>query len=212
MANPNIRLSDGNIKLKGNHKWLFLIWNLPAVRTCPYKTPECERLCYALKAERQYPTCLPSRERHYEETLKESFVDDMIEAIERKLARKSAKGRKTFFRIHESGDFYNVEYARKWTEIARHFIGRKEISFLAYTKSLRFFDKLYVPSNLVIRFSLWDDTKATEVAYFKEKNVPSFTAIPKGEAFDGYICPGDCSVCVACYQGDVFHRIAVHIH
>lgn len=210
--NPNIRLSRGNIKLSKNDHSIFLIWNIPAISTCPYATKECIRLCYARKAERQYPSCLPSRTRHWNESKKDTFVKDMIQAITYELDRRGAKGKRTYFRIHESGDFYTVEYARKWVEIARHFDGDDRISFLAYTKSLRFFRGLNKSKNFVLRYSLWDDTKPSEKAYYeKQENMPMFTAIPKGQAYDGKVCVGDCSICKACYTEKVVN-IACEIH
>ena len=51
--NYGLTLSEGNLKLKpapGKHN--FLIFNLPAVITCPCATESCIECCYAKKAER----------------------------------------------------------------------------------------------------------------------------------------------------------------
>ena len=42
---------------KGNRKLpkTTLIFNLPAIESCPASTEECRKWCYARKAERQYP-------------------------------------------------------------------------------------------------------------------------------------------------------------
>jgi hypothetical protein len=41
----------------------------------------------------------------------------MIYTIEKRLNSKAFNGRKAIFRIHESGDFYNVGYTRKWIDL-----------------------------------------------------------------------------------------------
>ena len=133
MKTLNVNI-NGNKKLKNNETTRFMIWNLPSVITCPYRTALCEKSCYAQKAERVYPQVLPSRERNLEESKQEDFVENMIFTIEKHLVSKAFQGKKTVFRIHESGDFYNINYARKWVEIAKHFENDKRIIFLAYTK------------------------------------------------------------------------------
>lgn len=155
----DLYLSNGNKKLKNTDKVRFIIWNLPAVITCPFRTPHCEGKCYARKAEKFYKDALPRRMKNFELSLKEDFVISMIEKIERRLKSKTYRDTLTVFRIHESGDFYNKVYAMKWLEIARYFDGKYNIVFMAYTKSLPFFEGEKLPSNFVLRSSIWDDTK-----------------------------------------------------
>ena len=109
-----IELSHGNKKLKSNNRVSFLIWNTPAVITCPYATELSKKFCYALKAERQYPDAKKSRYDHFEISKQSDFVDRMIYTILVELSRPANKDKKIVFRIHESGDFYNQEYANKW--------------------------------------------------------------------------------------------------
>ena len=110
-----LNVSKGNKKLQPNSETAFIIWNLPAVRTCPFRTAHCEKYCYAKKAEVAYPTVLPARQRNFEESLKESFVDDMTETILKIAA--GTKKKNIVVRIHESGDFYNQTYANKWLAV-----------------------------------------------------------------------------------------------
>lgn len=137
--------TNGNRKLKNDATTRFIIWNLPAVKTCPFRTAMCEKSCYARKAERVYPQVLPSRERNYEESLRATFVEDMIFTINstifdaRGRMRKAYRGKQIVFRIHESGDFYNYEYTRKWLEIMRYYEDRiPQLTFVAYTKSISY--------------------------------------------------------------------------
>ena len=58
--------------------------------------------------------------------------------------------RPTHLRIHDSGDFYSIEYLNKWLQIAKD---NKEVIFYAYTKSIKFFKGLKLPKNFKVIFS-----------------------------------------------------------
>lgn len=202
-------VSTGNKKLKSNGKVRFLIWNLPALQTCPFSTELCRKNCYARKAEKQYPGCLPCRERNLELSKQDDFVSEMVKLIHRRQKHWRYRDKKIFTRIHESGDFYSVEYAQKWCEIAEQC---PEVTFLAYTKSLPFFEGLSVPKNLVIRASLWADT-LPELRELSAK-YPTYTALPKGtyDTVRNFQCKcEDCGTCQACYSPKV-KNIIVDIH
>jgi hypothetical protein len=167
---------------------------------------------------------LPSRERNFEESKNPDFVENMIYTIETELTRKKYNGKQVVFRIHESGDFYNLEYTRKWVEIARHFSDRENLVFLAYTKSLWFtvacgYGSPAFPHNLVIRSSLWDDTTDENRILTEKHNFPIYTALSRsdmdnaramGHDFTECRCD-DCAGCGHCWSAE--HReIIVEIH
>ena len=65
--------------------------------------------------------------------------------------------RPTHVRIHDSGDFYSIDYLNKWVQIAND---NKDVIFYAYTKSIPFFKpskksdtSFLLPKNLKIIFS-----------------------------------------------------------
>jgi hypothetical protein len=216
--NKNIYLSTGNKKLKENETSFFLIWNLPAVTTCPYATELCKKSCYARKAERLYPQVLPSRELNYQESLKPSFVQDMIDHIQYQLDRPKNKGKKCYFRIHESGDLFSLDYFIRWTYIASCF---PEVQFLAYTKSIAYIYLYHangykVPNNLIIRFSVWDDTNQMDIEIAKKLDLPIYTAFDKKvldekiQTEDYNYCHCNCQTCKMCYTS--IKRIATAIH
>lgn len=218
MLNVNI---NGNKKLQNTDKVRYMIWNLPSVKTCPFCTPSCEKSCYARKAERVYPQVLPSREQNYNDSLESDFVSNMIYTIEKHLNSKAFNGRKAIFRIHESGDFYNVEYTRKWIEIVKHFEHDTRITFLVYTKSLEYFiacgygrtclprnPLTDFPTSIVIRSSLWNDTKQKYVDLTKVYNFPIYAALSpddmetarnNGKQFAECTCE-NCSTCGKCWS------------
>lgn len=215
MKHLNIN-TNGNKKLRNTEKIRFMIWNLPAQKTCPFATELCKKNCYAKKAERVYPQVLPCRENNYQETLKADFVENMIHTIETELNTKKYKNKLAIFRIHESGDFYNLEYAAKWIKIAKHFENDKRVKFLAYTKSITYFINCGFglsgfPSNLVIRSSLWKDTKPDKVELTTAFNIPIYTALTEfemieekknGHFFDICKCD-DCANCGLCWNNSI---------
>ena len=197
-----IPISEGNKKLVPTKEVRYLIWSIPAIVTCPYATEHCKAACYAIKAERAYPSCRRSRQAHYIDTMRADFIDRMIFTIQANLDRpcyKSAK--KIVVRIHESGDFYSERYTNYWIEIAKHFAGDKRVVFMAYTKSVRFFQGKEIPENMVVRFSLWDDTKASEKAIADEMELPVYTAVDKftNESKKERCLCKNCSTCNKCW-------------
>lgn len=212
-----INLSYGNKKLKSNKKVAFLIWNLPAIMTCPCATDECKQYCYARKAEKQYPSCLISRQDHFEISKQDNFVERMIYTIDTELMRPSNKSRKIVFRIHESGDFYNKVYVAKWLEIMSHYEKEKRIVFVAYTKSVRFFDGIDLPANFKLLASVWSDTKKENLEIIKRNNFRIYTAFNENDMIqarkEGYtVCRcDDCATCGKCWNNRV-QNIACEIH
>jgi hypothetical protein len=224
--------TNGNRKLTNNETTRFMIWNLPAQKTCPFATELCKKSCYAKKAERVYPQVLPSREANYSESLSPDFVSNMIYTIKTLLNSKGFKGKKAVFRIHESGDFYNLEYTRKWIAICKHFENDNRIIFLAYTKSIPFFigsgygktclprnQENAFPTNLVIRSSLWRDTQIDKVALTHAYSIPIYTALTgaemdtetaKGHVFTKCRC-SDCATCGYCWNKE-HKEIICEIH
>lgn len=217
--NNTIYLSKGNKKLNPTKNVKYLVFNLPAIVTCPFATKACKACCYARKAERMYPSVLPCRERNFRASKSESFVADMITAIENELKKPSyQKAKQVVFRIHESGDFYSQEYADKWLLIIWHFRHVKKLRFMVYTKSVRYFRDMALTwkslSNVAIRFSLWHDTKESELSIARELELPVYSAV---ESFTDVALPKvnqcrckDCSTCRKCW--DTTFNLYCEIH
>ena len=211
-------VSTGNEKLKSNAKVLFLIWNLPAQITCPYRTDHCTVCCYAKKAEAMYPDVLPCREKNLKLSMSDSFVTDMINLISIKLNHLK-NGRVIRFRIHESGDFYNRAYVQKWLKIIHYFANDNRILFMAYTKSVYFFRNVNLTEykNFVLRFSLWDDTDMAEEVTACAMGLPTYTALSKEDLAKeipntyAYCDCKDCGTCLKCYNANI-KRIICLIH
>lgn len=205
-----LNMSHGNSKLVENEKTMFLVWNIPAVKTCPNATEHCKGLCYALKAERLYPNCFPTRKRNLLESMKSDFVKRAIFTILKRLANDK-KRRKLIVRIHESGDFYSMAYAQAWLTVADYFKS-ENVTFIAYTKSFRFFDGVTLPKNFMLRASIWDDTKPEDIETIKRNGWNIYSAVDsfeKGDTFTRCRC-SDCATCGKCWKN--FKDIRCEIH
>lgn len=205
--------SNGNTKLRSNDKISFIIWNLPAVMTCPYRTRLCETNCYAIKAEKQYGlNCQLRRFANFELSRRPDFVKLMINHLTGKISHCTRRNKTIVIRIHESGDFYSREYASKWLQIARHFEHDKRVVFMAYTKSLPYFEGENIPNNFVIRASIWADTE--KYLLDMSAKYPQYTAMTPDEmkasraAYCGCV---DCGKCGMCWS-KLIMRIACLIH
>lgn len=196
-----VSVSRGNMKLKPSKEHKFIIWNLPAIKTCPYATEHCKGSCYAIKAEKQYPDCLPARERNFKASMESDFVELMSAYIHKACTHVNYRKAETVVvRIHESGDFYNQEYFNKWLAIANNCMDIPNVHFMAYTKSVKFVHD--VPHNMTIRYSVWDDTKAEDIDMASAKGLPIYTAVDKftDETEDMKCRCEDCGTCGKCWD------------
>lgn len=203
-----VHVSDSNKKLQPTKETNFLIFNLPAIITCPYATDMCKIACYAIKAERAYPDCLPSRYDNLNASKSNEFVEAMTDLIIKRV--NGMRKKNLVVRIHESGDFYNKVYADKWIQIARNiesynFKKGKKVTFIAYTKSFVYFDGVTLPSNFSLRASIWADTKPEQIAIILRNQWPIYTAVESftaNDAFEQCRC-SDCATCGKCWDNTV---------
>lgn len=221
-----ISFSYSNAKLRDTEDVKFIQWNILAVETCPFRTQLCGGYdekgrinCYAKKSER-YPSCRKRREIHTEVSKMDNFVEMMIHQIEYEL--KCTK-KVIFFRIHESGDFYNYEYLEKWYHITKHFEGNSRIVFEAYTKSLPYFDKLYQKYgknsvNMKVLSSIWADTKPEMVELTEKLGLKVYTAteaknidkfLQENPSYEKCTCE-ECGKCKKCYVENINLIVAIH--
>jgi len=113
-----------------NSKLGFLIhsWSIPAGKnwSCPGESCLCRKRCYARKGFFLMPNVHACHTRNFDFSKDAGFVLWMIGALAACFVR--------VMRIHVSGDFYDVEYIRKWIEIVRK---SPRQQFFAYTRSWR---------------------------------------------------------------------------
>jgi len=211
-----LHLSKGNKKLVPNDKVKFLIWSLPPISTCPFATELCKKFCYAMKAYRAYPNARNAWSENLEESRKWDFVPKMILEITKELERPSVKKAKVLVvRIHESGDFYSKEYAKAWMKIASYFVGYapNKVKFMAYTKSIEYFEDETIPENMTVRFSLWSDTKEEQKALAEKMGLPIYTAVEEFTTESKRERCGciDCGKCCKCWNKSI-EKLMCEIH
>ena len=120
--------------------------------------------------------------------------------------------KETFVRIHEDGDFYDMEYFNKWLEIAKN---NKNMTFEAYTKEPELLEKVAKINaeneNVVLRFSLMEDSAPETIQFVRENNLPNYTClgVKKGDKDAKKIfeyvapknrCVDSCEYCKKCYR------------
>ena len=152
-----MKLLTQNSKLKKTsiaNNMRVMNFSLPAYKTitgktvCPF-AKDCIKYCYAQKGNYRYPSVIKGLNNRYELSKTADFVPMMNATI--------TLERPTHIRIHDSGDFYSIEYLKKWVQIAND---NKDVIFYAYTKSIPFFKGTFqgkpiikIPKNLKIIFS-----------------------------------------------------------
>ena len=132
-------------------------WQKPGSWEHNYKMgPEAEYLCYAARAQSQYPSANISAFNNL--NLLNEFRGD-VEGMAN-LIVKSLKYHKLdnsdLFRVHEAGDFFSQAYFDAWMEVARQVPGTL---FYAYTVSLPYWiaRRGSIPRNFKLIAS-WDDS------------------------------------------------------
>jgi|TARA_R110000824_G_scaffold171397_4_gene348940 hypothetical protein len=113
-------LAKGNTKL-GNSIYSF---NIPAMDTCPGKSPVCVILCYATRRRFKGGIVRAAHARNLDDAKAVGFADKMIEEIKKKKPK--------VVRIHAAGDFFGIRYIRAWIKIVK---ACPNVTFYAYTRS-----------------------------------------------------------------------------
>lgn len=144
-----IHVSRGNAKLKKTEKLnnaTVIGFDLPAGLTCPY-AGECKKICYAKKGNYQFPSKKDACKDNLIASQQDDFIQRMVATIN---GIKANNEKPLYVRVHASGDFYSIEYARKWAEIARQC---PSVTFYAYTKSVSIVLGAGMPANFHVAFS-----------------------------------------------------------
>ncbi len=103
-------------------------WSLPAGKrfSCPGESGLCRTRCYAKHGHFHQTNVKDAYARNFSFSQTDEFADWMVGALRACFAQ--------VMRPHVSGDFYSVEYVRKWHYVVSWL---KRIQFFAYTRSWR---------------------------------------------------------------------------
>jgi hypothetical protein len=178
MENNKLEYAIGNSKIGKD----TIIINMGPATSCPSKACDLCAVprCYALKAEKLYPGCLPYRKRQAKYWLTngaDQILNDVMGALTH---HKKVK----YIRFNESGDFYSQKCVNKLYSICSNmYTARPDIKIYTYTarKDLKFAAR---PKNLVINGS----------GFMIDNN---FLAVPEYSK-RAKKCAGDCRICKLC--------------
>jgi len=195
MDNATFHAPRDNSKLNG-----IPAWNLLPMCTC---SPEARRTCgingcYAVKNALCHGYDMEKNNCLRAWTENTVLSRKHLRKLEKLLDAWLEKYHPALFRVHSSGDFFSIEYARMWKRLAKK---HPETRFLAFTKQ---FDivrhvRFYQTENFELVLSGWtgitipeDLRKHYRVAWCDDG---AETRIPENAIH----CPGDCNHCKACW-------------
>lgn len=98
---------------------------------CPFASGICSKYCYASRGRFRWNS------RCYERNLEASQDAGFVERVCGELRAAAGKnpGAKIACAIHEKGDFYTLDYLRKWGEVIRAMAAVPNLSFFLYTRA-----------------------------------------------------------------------------
>lgn len=191
-------------------------FNTRAVIDCPFRSAGCERVCYATKGNHCFPSVKKSREHSFSESKRNDFADAMTYTIKVEKLSKRYKDSVMLIRLHESGDFYSMQYLKKWVKIIGSLDEIDGVKVIFYTKSFPFFMMLdkserdilnhaMKTGKLSMNFSL-DDTTSIEqknayikcIALYPQANTYYCTEDTETVQHDNTCDCADCAKCGIC--------------
>lgn len=136
-----------NAKMKKSSKngTAVFNWTIPAYKaldgtiTCP-NASKCIKGCYAKQGAYIWKSVSKAHNAKLQLTRHDLFVDIMVNTIQTKLKNKNHK--RIIIRIHDAGDFYNLEYVLKWYSVMKVFQNESRVLFYAYTKQVELFNTI----------------------------------------------------------------------
>ena len=213
----------GNGKLKDfdnpetGERFRYAQFNLLPIVTCPFRSTGCETICYATKGNHRFSSVMESRKKATEFSKLPDFAERMIYTIGTEMTSGRYFNNIMLVRVHESGDFYSIQYLRKWVSIWSHYLGMESgVRFIMYTKSFPFFNRLTETEKLVVNTALksgliaisasMDDTTSPEqkLAYlefiknFPRANTYFCTEHPETVKHNNVCDCADCARCGHC--------------
>ena len=212
-------LLHGNGKLldydnpETGEKFRYAQYNTRPIIDCPFASEGCKAVCYACKGNHNFPDVKESRKRSYEESKRPDFSESIIYTMQVEKQSKRYSNAIMLVRPHEAGEFYSLQYLKKWVKIWAAGIDDLTTQMYAYTKAFLFFlmlseeekrivNKAMENGTLAIDLSL-DDTTSKEQLEAYERMRKEFplcntyycTEHPENVKYD-HIC--ECENCAKC--------------
>lgn len=143
------KLLSQNSKMKksGTAEIAVYNWTLPAFRakdgtkTCP-NAGVCAIGCYAKQGAYVWDNVSQRHHKNLDASKDVDFADAMIHEISLVYKRTLKQDKDLYIRVHDSGDFYSLDYTMSWFRVFNAFAGSPKIKFYAYTKQVEMFQDL----------------------------------------------------------------------
>lgn len=185
----SVHISTGNSKLG---KAVACI-DLPAVTTCRKDAP-CIKDCYACKGRYRMPTHKAVKEENLA-IWNHNHADYLMD-----ICKFLNTGKYRYFRWHSCGDIVSIEYLHMMIGVA---VAYPDVRFLAFTKKFELINEAgWIPENLNIVFSAWDNSFQIQNCYHYPVAFIRFKDVTRNPAFPADVkeCPGHCSSCFLCWK------------
>lgn len=164
-------------------------FSLPPIKTCMPGVP-CKGPCYALRMAKRRPVVAAAWERNW------NCVQTDLSATMDAISTWLTKHRPKYFRWHVAGDIPTPLYFEFMFIVA---YTHEDTQFLAFTKRSDIQSDIlsYINwPNFTVRFSNFLDLRFDQAPL-------TATYVPKGQQPTGFVCPGDCMSCRACWDQTV---------
>ena len=141
----SVLTQNRKMKKSSQNDTIVFNWTIPAYKsldgstTCP-SASKCIQGCYARQGAYIWTNTKQAHQNKLDLAKHADFADIMIYTIDNKLKR--AKNKKVYIRIHDSGDFFSLDYTLSWFRVMNAFKGIDNIEFYAYTKEVERFKAL----------------------------------------------------------------------
>lgn len=156
----SVLTQNSKMKKSGNTDLEVYNWGIPAFRakdgfkTCP-NAGLCAAGCYARSGAYLFSNVAQAFENRLALSKDKNFDFVMIDAISKALKKAEKKNKSVLIRIHDSGDFYNLDYTLTWFRIMKAFEKNTDkVQFYAYTKQVEMFKGPSINENLPNNFTL----------------------------------------------------------
>lgn len=165
LKRSNDRKVTNLVTKNGKQSAIANTFGLPAGKaySCPSATSICEKVCYAGKLEKLFPTVKVNL-LHNWELLRNASSEEMIILLDEMILEFNdecdKKNAPKLFRIHWDGDFFNDTYAYAWKTII---LNHPDIQFWVYTRVASATTILKGIPNLSLYFSMDRDNKAVGI-------------------------------------------------
>jgi len=130
-------------------------WGIPAFKaqsgliTCP-NASKCATGCYAQSGAYRFSNVKSKYESRLELALSPQFENVLGAEIDHVKQLASKRDKSCLIRIHDSGDFFSLEYTQKWLRLIQ---SNPCTLFYAYTKQVSQFKSMDLPHNLRLIYS-----------------------------------------------------------